>query len=1180
MKRYLYRQLCCLTFALFSSPFLASADTNLSGTIASNQTLTASSSPYFIFNQVTIPVGVTLSVDPGVIIKFGQNGGFVVSGTFKSKGTTADPVYLTSYGDDGVGGDSGNDGYGTGPQGWSGFVFNDGSSGSFEQTTVEYGGLGNSAALNNIGGNITISEGLIISAKGSSALVQDFGTTTVTSTEFSNNSLSTFIFKGGVGIIDTSNIHDNKGGVLVVKNAKVNVQNSTFTNNQSDLAVIIYPATFTHAGNHATGNWINGFYVTGSVQSDTELTNDNDIPYIPISLSVASNVTLSIDPSVLVKFFANASVSVGGTLSALGTLEHPITFTSTYDKPSGELFNAYPDSPSANRWGYIGVQNGGNITATHIEVAYGGGNGVSTGAIVNQGGQVHISDTYFHDNTVSVYTASGDTEIVHSRFLTPDNNKAAYFDGGNLSVHTSSFEGVNGSDRYSSSASIQTRYSVLDSVDATNNWWGNATGPFNPSNLNGLGITVNNKVNFTPWLTSNPFATSSATTTNITKPVIIIPGVLGTEIFKGSEKLWLNIGHTVTDIGDQFMDSLQFGADLLPTDTGLSTGDVIRTEGPSAFKFNYTGSLIKEFEGQGYELNKNLFLFPYDWRYGINDANVNALAQKIEDIRTQTGKDKVDVVAHSTGGLLVKKYVIEHISDSHIDKAVFVGVPNAGAPKAIKVLLQGDGFGDPFLSDGEMKKISKNLPVVYDLSPSKQYYDTKGSFVRVINRSLLYSTTHDLSFGESKSFLNDNGLNAQAITNAENLHTSSFDNFDLRIAGINLYNIVGCKAGSIGKVIQTNTQGLFNTQTTYDLQYTPGDGTVPLESATNLPVDQTAKYYALSADHSQMMSQDGIRQQITNIITGSNLAVGNKITQDISRCGLNGKAISIFSPLRIDIVDQAGNHSGLDADGNVFNNIPNASFSVFGEHKAAYLPTGDGQMYTVSLNGTGNGTFTLKDSDIVNNQIIQTNLFSDIPVTPALIGKLDLQNSVLLLNSTNTGTSTTVYPDEGSKTLSELLVILSQEIQNLLVKDKLKQNLLKQVENIKAKIVKKREKDATIISNFQTKLSNQVTKGKVDVVSIDDISTILNGFEAQIERVSLDQETLSILQIKIQALNIKQDQKNLLIKQISKMMDKQRVTKTLSNFVAIITNKNSGGKINDTDARSLLDLLSQVEGII
>ena len=181
-------------------------------------------------------------------------------------------------------------------------------------------------------------------------------------------------------------------------------------------------------------------------------------------------------------------------------------------------------------------------------------------------------------------------------------------------------------------------------------------------------------------------------------PVLIIPGVLGTDIKKDSDKLWLDLGHNFTDVGDQFMDPLTFDNSLKPTDSTVSTSDVIGKQTVSAFTYDYSDGLIQEFQNQGYTQGTgskdNLFLFPYDWRYGVSgiisgtgSTTVDSLAQKIQDIMAQTGIDKVDVVAHSTGGLLVKQYVINHPSDNHIGKAVFLGVPNTGAPKAIKTLL-------------------------------------------------------------------------------------------------------------------------------------------------------------------------------------------------------------------------------------------------------------------------------------------------------------------------------------------------------------------------------------------------------------------------------------------------------------------------------------------------------------
>jgi len=355
--------------------------------------------------------------------------------------------------------------------------------------------------------------------------------------------------------------------------------------------------------------------------------------------------------------------------------------------------------------------------------------------------------------------------------------------------------------------------------------------------------------------------------------------------------------------------------------------------------------------------------------------------------------------------LLVKKYVMDHPTDHHIGKAVFVGVPNTGAPNAIKTLLQGDSFGIPWLADTEMQKIAKNLPVVYDLAPSQTYFNNKGSYVKVITSGFLSPTvSQDLDFNQANAFLtNDHQLNSQAVTNSQNLHTAGFDNYDLRTAGVDLYSINGCKTGTLSKIIERRKKFLIGgTEITYDQpQESPGDGTVPLESATNLPIDPAHKFYGLKADHGKMPSQDGIRQEIVDLISGASLNIDSGlITQDISKCKLKGKAVSIYSPLDIDVTDQAGNHAGLNA-GAIQNNIPNADLEIMGDHKFVYLPNDEGQTYTINLKGTGSGSFTIKDEDITDNQTTGTQVFSNFPVTTSLSGMLNLGNTDTLSLDTN-----------------------------------------------------------------------------------------------------------------------------------------------------------------------------------
>lgn len=495
---------------------------------------------------------------------------------------------------------------------------------------------------------------------------------------------------------------------------------------------------------------------------------------------------------------------------------------------------------------------------------------------------------------------------------------------------------------------------------------------------------------------------------SVLKPVIIVPGILGADLVKGNDKLWLDLGKMLVDIGDEFMDPLFFNTSLQPLDTAVILGGIVRK--PSIL-FDYTDGLINELKSVGYAegntATSTLFTFPYDWRYGVSGifsdgkSNVDILRQKIEAIRVLTGSDKVDIIAHSTGGLVVKKYAMDYPTDNHIGKAVFVGVPNLGAPKATKVLLQGDNFGIPFLADQEMKKISENLPVSYDLSPSNEYLTKNGSYVTTVTTESGNFLIKNLDFSQMAGFLTEHNLNSQASANANALHSSSFDNFDLRTVGVDSYSIVGCKSGTLGNLTEyrnVSGNGAISTNgyTTNDIT---GDGTVPMASADSVPANDSNIFYAIKANHGKMLSANGIRQKIVNIIASTTLSVGNGIiaksdlNNDPSKCRLSGHWFGIFSPVAIEIVGQNGNRAGIASDGSIQNDIPGADYQVLGEHKFVFVPTDENQTYTINLQGTGNGVFTLKDQTIANDAPVQTAIWGNVPVTADSTGQLTLNGS-------------------------------------------------------------------------------------------------------------------------------------------------------------------------------------------
>ncbi|MES2087711.1 MAG: hypothetical protein V4467_01830 [Patescibacteria group bacterium] len=605
----------------------------------------------------------------------------------------------------------------------------------------------------------------------------------------------------------------------------------------------------------------------------------------------------------------------------------------------------------------------------------------------------------FFNITINKVAVGGDDNFNFHILATPAGNALPYLND-QFSVQT---ESGTGSSLYSHVTGDGDHYYLTEnSLEG----WKNTDVTCSSNNPNVTTSFVNGRL----AIIARQYSSIECTFTNTKQvektPVLIVPGILGTNLEKDGGRLWLDLNHNLIDVGDQFMDPLQFKNNLTPIDTNLIVGDVVGK--PSTF-YNYTDGLIKDLQSQGYtegeSATSTLFTFPYDWRYGVTGnypdgkTNVDLLQQKIEDIKTLTGSDKVDIIAHSTGGLIVKKYIENNLSGHSIDKAVFVGVPNLGAPKAVKTLLQGDNFGIPFLADEEMKKISANLPVAYELAPSESYVTNNGSYIKIFTYNFPHNSEKDLSFSEVKDFLvSDHGLNSLAVTNAVALHSSIFDYSDPRNAGVDAYSIVGCKSGTLSTIKEFRKN---DGQTVlYQTDDTTGDGTVPMTSAESLPVYDDHLFYAPKVEHGKMLSADGVRQKIVNIITGGALPVGGKVISkpeledDPTQCELHGHWFGIFSPVSIAITDEVGNHAGLASDGSIQNDIPGADYQIMGEHKFIFLPDDAGQTYTIGLTGTGDGTFTFKDQKIDGGQPGETQAFVNIPVTQGASGGIAVGEAV------------------------------------------------------------------------------------------------------------------------------------------------------------------------------------------
>jgi len=108
---------------------------------------------YVVVGRVTVDAGVTLTIEPGTVVKFQQQtykGKLTVNGVLLAQGTADDRIIFTSIQDDAGGGDTNTNGGATWPWAgdWDGLVFGSTGSGTLEYVWLGYGGADGNVTAN------------------------------------------------------------------------------------------------------------------------------------------------------------------------------------------------------------------------------------------------------------------------------------------------------------------------------------------------------------------------------------------------------------------------------------------------------------------------------------------------------------------------------------------------------------------------------------------------------------------------------------------------------------------------------------------------------------------------------------------------------------------------------------------------------------------------------------------------------------------------------------------------------------------------------------------------------------------------------------------------------------------------------------------------------------------------
>lgn len=492
----------------------------------------------------------------------------------------------------------------------------------------------------------------------------------------------------------------------------------------------------------------------------------------------------------------------------------------------------------------------------------------------------------------------------------------------------------------------------------------------------------------------------------------------------------------------------------------------------------------------------------YDWRLSFDElldggvqqgSNISYTASsdepyiltKLKDLAASSKTGKVTIVAHSNGGLLAKALIMRLGPDAaqYVDKIIFVATPQLGTPDAIASVLHGTA-GIPFiLSNQTARQVAQNIPDVYNLLPSYNYFtyvddpvvsfdaatvpgwaSAYGDVLHSTERLKKYMTDSTRTVPEVSDLQTPSIANATLFDDAVVAH-QVLDNWTPP-AGIDVYEIAGwgndTLAGIRYKKVATNTCLRYElgmcalygkgSELTFDPQETiDGDGTVVTPSALWSNGASTTQYWVnledyndflsngnLSRSHRDIFEVDSVRSLVRNII----IEDANSSLPYISSSQLNSLSATskrlhfvLHSPLTLGFVDSEGNYTGSTATTTLFGN-PNIQYHRYGDVQSLSVPADE--RGSLVMKGVASGSFSLDIVQSVGDTTLSKTSFEGVPsatstvASLALVGVSPTASSTLLVDFDGNGSiDTSLRAQEGGVVLPDLVapeVILSGDL--------------------------------------------------------------------------------------------------------------------------------------------------------
>lgn len=343
--------------------------------------------PYFFSSWVTIGPGVTVTIEPGAVLKFEDDRSLTVLGKLIALGTSSAKIGFTEKRDDSLGGDTNATTDPPAKGRWRGLIIQDGGQAVLENCVIRYGGNGTWDGVAYHFGNLEFRRA---------------GTSTVKSCEISQSAYYNVWIIDSSPILVNNTIQTARWGLVIEGNSYLNVgptppiSNNTITghtdpdpNSTGAIYVSAQGASAIGGDNHIKTNKRNVVYIYESIVTGRSIWRkivDINVAYLCDTVSVAPGAILTIEPGTIIKLRDDRGFYVEGTLIADGGTSR-IVFTSSRDDTQAGDSNGdgNASAPGRGDWRSLFFRDlAQGCLLRNVLVSY-GGNGAWDGSIYHSG---------------------------------------------------------------------------------------------------------------------------------------------------------------------------------------------------------------------------------------------------------------------------------------------------------------------------------------------------------------------------------------------------------------------------------------------------------------------------------------------------------------------------------------------------------------------------------------------------------------------------------------------------------------------------------------------------------------------------------------------------------------------------------------------------------------------------